>query len=408
MPSSYRLLFNGQAADPDLYTDVSSLEVEESMDLPGAVQLNVPVGRTDSGDLDYVSDSRFQPLVNLAVVVTPAAGSASGSPLPSLGGAASALGIGASGSPSAQCIFDGYILSQKLHLETGNVNSTLSAWGQDASWLMNLQETVKEWVNVTDADVANAIFGDYGITPASDNTADDSPSHIESGHSLMQRGSDIQFLRTLARRNGKVCRVACADQPGVRTGYFAKPSLSGTPAAVLTLNDPVAWTVSALDVTWDGTLPTSVIARQALFTDSDENGVSADTSDSGLASLGPRGLAAFTGKPMTVYVSAPVDSSGELSLRAASLLRESGWFVRCEGEADVAGLGVVLRAGAIVSVVGIGTLHSGSYLVWSVRHTITADSHKMKFVLVRNAVGPAPSGGAGGLAGLAGQVAGAL
>ena len=273
---------------------------------------------------------------------------------------------------------------------------------------MNLQETVKEWVDVTDADVANAIFGNYGITPSSDNLADDSPSHAESGHSLMQRASDIQFLRTLARRNGKFCRVACADQPGKRTGYFSKPNLDGTPAAVLSLNDLQAWTVSALDLSWDATLPTAVVARQALFTDSDEDGVSADTSDSGLAPMGSRGLAALTGKPMTVYVSAPVDSGGELSMRAASLLRESGWFVRCEGEADVARLGVVLRAGAIVSVVGIGTLHSGSYLVWSVRHTITADAHKMKFVLVRNAVGPAPSGGAGGLAGLVGQAAGAL
>ena len=103
-----------------------------------------------------------------------------------------------------------------------------------------------------------------------------------------------------------------------------------------------------------------------------------------------------------------MDNGGELSMRATSLLRESGWFVRCEGEADVARLGVVLRAGTIVSVAGIGTLHSGTYLVWSVRHTITADAHKMKFVLVRNAVGPAPSGGAGGLAGLVGQAAGAL
>ena len=408
MPSTYLLLLNGQAADADLYTAVSSLEVEESLDLPGAVQLNVPVNRTDSGDLNYVSDSRFQPLVNLSVVVTPAAGSASGSPVPSLGAAASALGVGGSGSPGPQCIFDGYILSHKMHLETGTANSTLSVWGQDASWLMNLQENVKEWVDVTDADVANAIFGDYGITPASENTADDSPSHTESGHSLMQRGSDIQFLRTLARRNGKFCRVACADQPGKRTGYFAKPKLDGTPAAVLSLNDPAAWTVSSLDLSWDATLPTSAIARQAIFTDNDENGVSADTSDSGLAPLGSRGLAAFTGKPMTVYVSAPVDDAGELSLRAASLLRESGWFVRCEGEADIARLGVVLRAGTIVSVVGIGPLHSGSYLVWSVRHSITQDAYKMKFVLVRNAVGPAPSGGPGGLAGLAGQLAGAL
>jgi phage protein D len=260
---------------------------------------------------------------------------------------------------------------------------------------------------VTDADVANSIFGNYGITPASDNLTDDSPSHTESGHSLMQRGSDIQFLRTLARRNGKFCRVFCADKPGNRTGFFAKPNLSGAPAAVLSLNDLQAWTVSALDLFWDATLATAVIARQSLFTDSDENGVSADTSDSGLTSLGSRGLAAFTGQPMTVFVSAPVDAAGELTLRAESLLRESGWFVRCEGEANVARLGVVLRAGSIVSVVGIGALHSGSYLVWSVRHTITTDAHKMKFVLVRNAVGPAPSGGAG-LAGLAGQAAGAL
>ena len=408
MPGSYQLLLNGQGADPDLYTAVSSLEVEESMDLPGAVQLNVPVGTSASGDLTYVSDSRFQPMANLAVVVTPAAGSAAGSPAASLGQAASALGVGGSGGSSSQCIFDGYILSHKLHLETGNANSTLAVWGQDSSWMMNLTENVKEWVDVTDADVANAIFGNYGITPSSDNTADDSPSHTESGHSLMQRGSDIQFLRTLARRNGKFCRVACADQPGKRTGYFAKPKLDGTPAAVLSLNDLQAWTVSALDLSWDATLPTGVVARQALFTDSDENGVSADTSDSGLAPMGSRGLAALTGKPMTVYVSAPVDSGGELSLRATSLLRESGWFVRCEGEADLARLGVVLRAGTIVSVIGIGTLNSGSYLVWSVRHTITADAHKMKFVLVRNAVGPAATGGSGGLAGLVGQAAGAL
>jgi hypothetical protein len=88
-------------------------------------------------------------------------------------------------------------------------------------------------------------------------------------------------------------------------------------------------------------------------------------------------------------------------------LRDSAWFVRCEGETDVARLGAVLRAGAVMTLDGIGPLHSGRYLVWSVRHTISADAHKMKFVLARNAVGPAPSG-AGGLAGLGAGLAGAL
>jgi phage protein D len=395
MPAStYQFYLNGEAADPDLYTSITSLEVEESLDLPGAIQLTVPVNVTDASDLTYVSDPRLQPMSNLAVVVTPTGD-------PTTSGLGALLGGGST--DGSQCIFDGYVLSHKLHLEKGTTSSTLAVWGQDASWLMNLEEKTREWVDVTDAEVANSIFSDYGITPAPDNTDDDSPSHTESGHSLMQRSSDIQFLRMLARRNGKICQVTCANQRGQRTGFFAKPNLDAPPSAVLSLNDPDNWTVAALDLDWDTTRPTSVIARQAIFTDSDPDGVSGDTSDSGLTLLGDRGLADFTGQSMTVLLAAPVDDAGELSLRAQALLRESSWFVKCQGEADLARLGVVLRAGAMVQLTGAGSLHSGNYLVWSVRHLITPAAYKMKFVLVRDAVGPATSVGAGGLAGLVPQ-----
>jgi phage protein D len=254
---------------------------------------------------------------------------------------------------------------------------------------MNLEEKTREWVDVTDADVANTIFNEYGFTPASDNTEDDSPSHTEDGHSLMQRGSDIQFLRNLARRNGKLCRVACTTTPGQQNGYFASPKLDGDPILTLALNDPEAWT-----------RPSAVKASQALFNDSNEDGVSGDTNDSELPLLDARSLADFAGKPMTVLLTAPVDDAGELQLRAKSLLRESGWFVRCEGEADVSRLNAVLRVGTVVQIEGVGSLNSGKYYVWSVRHTITANSHKMKFTLVRNAVGPPHKGSSGLLGGL--------
>lgn len=374
MASTFQVIFDGTPADDDFYNALSSLEVEENADLPGAVQLSLPVGRSSTGDLTYVSDDRLKPLTNIAVVTTPEG-------------------------QAAACIFDGYILSHKLHLQTGVTASTLQVWGQDASWLMNLEEKTKEWVDVTDGAVANAVFGDYGITPASDNTADDSPSHTEAGHSLMQRMTDIQFLRSLARRNGKLCRVACTDKPGQRTGYFAKPKLDGDPALTLTINDPDTWTVDVLDFEWDVARPSAVQARQALFNDADADGASADTSDSGLTLLDQRGLADFAGKPMTVRLTAPVDDAGELKMRAQSLLREAGWFVRCEGEADVSRLNAVLRVGTVIQIDGAGSLNSGKYMVWSVRHTINAQSHKMKFVLMRNAVGPAPFGGGGGLLG---------
>jgi phage protein D len=401
MASSWQLLLNGQQADQDLYTLIGSVDVEESMDLPGAIEIVMTLARSSSGDLTYVSDPRFAPLASVSVVAT-AAGGAAGVAGGAVGAAGAALGGGAAS--NTQCIFDGYVLSQKMHLETGTTNSKLTVWGQDASWLMNLTEKAKEWMDVTDADVAAAIFGDYGITPADENTQEDSPSHTEDTHSLMQRGSDIQFLRTLARRNGKVCRVTCADKPGVRTGYFAAPQLDGDPVLTITLNDPTNWTVNALDLEWDVTRPTSVVARQALFSDDSSGGVSGDTSDSGLTTLGDQDLATFAGQPMTVMLAAPVDSAGELTLRAEAVLRDADWFVRCEGDADVERLGMVLRAGMVVSLAGIGAMHSGEYLVWSVRHRITQQAHTMKFTLVRNAVGTASAGGAGGLAGLAGAM----
>jgi hypothetical protein len=338
------------------------------------MQLTLPVDSDGAGDLTFVNDPRFQPFVNIAVVATPSG-------------------------QSDQCIFDGYVLANKLHLQKGTTGSTLRVWGQDASWLMNLEEKTKEWVDVTDADVANSIFGQYGITPASNNTDDDSPSHTEDGHTLMQRASDIQFLRNLARRNGKLCRVICTDTPGQRTGYFAKPDLSGDPVITLQLNDPDVWTVDSLNIDWDATRPTEVQAWQALFTDSDQDGVSVDLADSGLDPLAARTLSNFTGQSMTVMLTAPVDDAQELTLRAESVLREAGWFVRCEGQADVSRLNAILRVGTVVQVSGAGALNSGSYFVWSVRHTIDKQAHKMKFVLVRNAVGSPPSGGGGSLLG---------
>jgi phage protein D len=267
---------------------------------------------------------------------------------------------------------------------------------------MNRTETVKEWVDVTDSDVAASIFGDYGITPASDNAQNDSPSHTEDAHSLMQRGSDIAFLRVLARRSGKCCRVACADQPGKRTGYFAVPNLNGDPAVNIKLNDTSNWTIGSIDLEWDATRPTAVVARSALFSDSDPNGAVGDSANSGLKALGARDLATFAGSPMTVMLATAVDSAGELTQRAQGLLSEAGWFVRCQAEADADRLGVVLRAGMLVSLDGIGALHSGVWIVWTVRHKFTQEGHKMHFTLLRNAVGNAPNGTSGGLSSLVG------
>ncbi len=376
MNYSFSILIGGTAAE-DLAATFNQLEVEENVDAPGAFSLTLPVNVTSTGDYDAVSDSRLAPLSNVAIVATASDG-------------------------NQQCLFDGYVLSQTAHLDTGTVASTLRVWGQDATWLMNTTEQVREWVDLTDGDVANSIFGDYGFTPDPTNLDDDSPAHTSDGATLMQRATDAQFLRLLARRNGKLFRVFCTDTPGVRTGYFALPSLDGEPVVTLTLNDSSAATIDSVDITWDVLRPSANIAKQTLFTDSDADGTGGTTSDSGLTLLEAQGLSDFAGTTVTSLLTATVNDGEELTLRSQSVLIESGWFVRCTGSTDVNRLGSILRAGTVAQLDAAGSLHSGKYFVWSVRHHITMEKHIMDFVMLRNAVGaPASPGtlssGSGGL-----------
>jgi len=359
--STYQVLFDGNPADQQFYDLVSKLEVEENADLPGAISLQLPVAQNGCQPT-FVGDVRIAPYANIAVVATPDGG-------------------------GKQCIFDGYVLTQKVHMPTGLTGATVDVWGQDATVAMGLTEKAREWSGVSDVEVANQIFQVYGCTPAHDNGTEAAPSHSDADHTLMQRGSDADFLRRLARRTGRWFRVFCTDTPGQRTGYFAAPNLGVKPAITIDVNDPATASVPVLDFSWDAARPSAVAARQASLTDAVPAGVVADTSDSGLKALDAQNLQTFTGTTKTVILTAAADAT-ELPARARGLLREADWFAKCEGTADVAVLKQVLRVGAVVAVEGCGSLLSGPYLVWSVRHTLTTQAHSMAFVLVRNAMGP--------------------
>lgn len=374
MSTLFDIVIGGTPAK-DFDADIVEIEVEENADLPGAFSMTLPVATTSTGDYDTVSDSRLAPLSNIAVTAQAADG-------------------------VTQCLIDGYVLAQQIHLDTGTAKSTIKVWGQDASWLMNTTEQAKEWADVTDGAAANSIFGNYGITPDPGNLDDDSPAHTSDGATLMQRASDAQFLRALARRSGKLFRVFCTDTPGQRTGFFAAPNLSADPAATLILNDATAANVSELDISFDVMRPSAVNAFQALFTDADgdSSGAGGNFTDDGLPTMSDQSLATVAGSAVTALLTTTAADSDTVTQRANSLLREAGWFVRCQGTTDADLLGSILRVGQIVALGAAGGIHSGNYLVWSVRHRITAEKHEMHFVLVRNAMGtPPPAPPTGGL-----------
>jgi len=366
---SVQLTVGGTPVPGALYDAIMQLEIEENADRPGTLLLRLPTDRTSHGDLQFVGDGTFEPMTNVAVTLTP-------------------------GKPGArtQCIFDGYVLAWRVHLARASTSSAIDIWAQDASWLMNLDDHVTEWAGLTDGEVANAIFAGYGFTPAPGNMAGDSPSHLPDGHTLLQRATDLQFLRGLARRNGKLLRVGCTDTPGLRTGYFVSPAVTGPPAATISLVDQDRWTTETLDFEWDVMRPAQVAASQVDLTQPAPAGIEVVSASSGLSPLDQRSYPVYLGRPSTLLLTAPADVA-ELSQRGTAVLAESGFFARCTGEADVDRIGAVLRAGDVVTIAGAGNLNSGKWLVWQVRHRFSLDGWTTGFTLTRNAMGPAAHGG---------------
>jgi hypothetical protein len=360
--SSLQVFFGGDGAlrpaEPEFYDLLETLEVEENADLPGAVELTLSIATDDTGgseDLTVVSDDRFQPFARVAVVVQ------------------------VEGAKDA-CIFDGYVLSHTIHLGIGITASTAKVWGQDVSCLMNLVDKAQARSG-TDSTIAEDIFREYQFTPADENKEDPGPKQ-----ELMQRGTDSQFLRERARRAGRLFRVCCDQRPGENKGYFVKPKLDREVSLTFALHPVDTANVDALDFTCDVTRPNEVMANALIRS---KDAVDGGAQASGLRLLDQRSLAAFAGpkRVSRARLTATVDDAAELQRRSEALLRDAGWFVRCEGEADLDSLERVPRVGMIMQVDGAGQLHSGKYFVWSVRHTITADAHRVRFVLVRNAVG---------------------
>jgi len=364
-----QLTVGGTPVPEAFYDAIGQLEIEESSDQPGTLLLRLPVNRTSAGDLQFVGDGTFEPMTNVTCTLTP----------------------GRPGSRT-QCIFDGYVLSWRLHLDRASTSSAIDVWAQDASRLMNVDDHVTEWSGLTDGQVADMIFGNYGFTPAAGNTDDDSPSHLPEGHTLLQRATDLQFLRGLARRDGRLCRVACTDTPGVRTGYFVVPAVTGAPAATISLTDPASWTVEALDFDWDVLRPTEAAASQVDLTQPARTGTDVTAAASDLAPLDARDYPSYLGRTSKLLLTAAADVA-ELARRTAAVLAESGFFARCTGEADADRIGTILRVGDVVMIEGAGTLQSGNWLVWNVRHVFSLDSWRMRFTLVRNAMGPPAPGG---------------
>jgi len=294
-------------------------------------------------------------------------------------GAGSEISILAPSAGGTQCLVKGPVYGQQIRFEQGGSGSILTVLGADSLIKLDREDKVAAWSNLTDSLAVTQILSQAGFVPDVDSTQ---AGHLELKHTLIQRETDLAFLRRLARRNGNLFWLTC-NELGIETAHFKRPVLQGNADCdlVINLTDPRS-NVTSLDVTWDIERPTRADATEVdLNTKSDISGA---VQRSPLTTLGTSALADIATGARVAHVHAPVDDNGDLQARGEAAVIEASFFVRANGTTTATSLGKVVRSHTLVNLRGAGSRHSGLWFCSAVKHSVDPTEHKMEFELIRN------------------------
>ena len=280
---------------------------------------------------------------------------------------------------ATECLVKGPIYGQEVHFEHGGSGSSLIVVGADSLIKMDREDKAVAWTDVTDSDAVSSILSQAGLAADIEST---SAGHFERKHTLIQRETDLAFVRRLARRNGNLFWVSC-DPDGNETAHFKKPVLEGEAKCELVVNllEPRA-NVMSLDLTWDVERPTKAEATEIDL--NSKSDISGDVSHQPLTTLGGNGLADIVTDARVVHVRAPTDDNGDLQARGEGALIESSFFVKASGSTTFSALKRVMRSHTLVNLEGVGSRHSGLWFCSAVTHSIDLTEHTMEFELIRN------------------------
>jgi hypothetical protein len=355
-PVGYMLLIAMAPAPAPLLEAVQEIEVETSLDEASVFRIRFGVSPTLIGDWSVLELDPFRPFLPIGIRIQ--------------------RGIG-----PPQAILNGYTTAQRVVYGDEPGSTSLEVTGMDATVLMNLQEKVMPWPNMPDSAIAAAIFGQYAVVPQ----IDPSPFVLTEPEGMtIQRGTDIRFLRRLARRNGFDCYVQPEPITGVDMGYFKSRLPLGLPQAVLSVAMGLETNVSAFSIRYEMVEPTTALAVSL-----DPTTKTPQPAVAPVALQLPLGIEGTLMRQLPPGIALPADNAlprtPELQAATQALVDRSTWSVVAEG---TVGPNVnVLRPGGIVNVRGAGRVYNGSYYVTRVDHRLGPGLYEQRFEARRNAVG---------------------
>jgi hypothetical protein len=357
---AFQIAFDGTPVEQDFYGDIVSLRVEENTSTANTFRLQLATKLADDGSWNYLDDDRLALFVKMSIKV----GFTGGSGLADAFGAVSGA-LGGGGNDRLVPVFDGYVTSVNFDVGSEPGNSRIEVGGIDTSVLMSLEEKVAIWKDMSDSDI-------------------------------VQRGSDIQFVRELALRNGLEFYFETDQDSSTITAYFRAPQLDGTPQPDLAIQFGDQNNLRSFAAQLTGQRPLAVKIEQIDVTQNSVN--TAQANDVQLTKLGANDGNALIGGPLgnlvtpkdaqaqMLVLGPPTSDATEMQTIAQAVRDDASWFITARGEINSDAYQAVLRPHRLVQVKGAGKAHSGKYHVTHVVHDLKGDgTYTQSFEARRNA-----------------------
>lgn len=364
MPApSFQLLVGGDAVDPGVLDRVRRIEVRESDQDPTVVALRLQLSQQPSGEFFPLDDAIFGSGVRLALEIASPGG-------------------------TAQRLFDGIVTHVRPHFESVESNCYLEVLGMDDAVVLDAFERTASYPDQSDADAVNEIFGRYNISA---NVEDTSEQHSTDHQLLVQRSSDWQFIRYLARRNGFVAYLEFDSTAGGVVGHFKRRAIADNPQADLTILQDDA-NLKWLDVEWSLSGPVRYVGAAV---DPVRKRIASSAGEPSLDPLGEDGLPESieeglqqSGAEGAVRLLRHARNTDQgIQAEGTGLTDEARFSIEARGEVDPRLYRGLLRARRPVLVKGAGTKLSGLYYVRTVRTSIDDGQIAQTFIAERNAIG---------------------
>lgn len=350
----FRLFFDNAPAGQERLDRFSGIRVSQAIGVAAEAELELPIGTSLEGAWSGFDESFTEPFRRVRIEVQ-------------------------LDSDAFVALIDGPVVGTRFRLSASPDASRLTLVVQDDSVLLNRDEKVAFFEDMASHEIAEALYAEYGLQADVDSTP---AAGSALTRMVVQRGTNMQLIKELARRHGMFAYVRPGDAPGASVGVFQRPRLAPGELPELLLLGPER-NVDQFEMEFDALRPATAAAAGVRIIDKEV--VSAETAAADLAPLGDEGAHDVLTAPAVTLLARTREEEADLDAATTATVNLSSWAYSARGAVDADRYAGVLAPHQVVRVAGVGPMLSGDYLVSQVTHVLSDAAYRQQFSLRRNA-----------------------